>query len=412
MAVPPYAPLMILESFGSPSGVVVPQYEGQLCLDRTPGSPKIYQATGFLNTSWVLQSGGGGGGGVASVVAGTNVTVDDTDPANPIVSSSGGGGAVDSVVAGFSIAVDSTDPANPVISVTGSIGGVASLSGAGITATPGQLIQAGGLNVVDNEGDGILLQSNVGGQIVAAGLNAGIQINASGAGAVNIGTSLGSGTLADGLATLPLTVVTGVNDTFTYTPLGGGGPDVFTVAPGTYTNATDLIAAVMASVDSGANAFDTFSNFGVLGPNFFNFNGNLGDIVGVGPTDIFVDLGFGAYDHTYTALNDNVNIMGTSISITGEVDFSGDSFVISAPSADFGSGQVSITIGSSGTDVIQIGSVGDLLGFFGNHSLVAMQSITGSLSTVIDPAAQAVLTSIIAALSTASGYGLVTDATS
>jgi hypothetical protein len=33
------------------------------------------------------------GGGVQSVVAGTNVTVDNTDPANPIVSASGGGGA-------------------------------------------------------------------------------------------------------------------------------------------------------------------------------------------------------------------------------------------------------------------------------------------------------------------------------
>lgn len=34
-----------------------------------------------------------GSGGVESVVAGTNVTVDDTDPANPIVSATGGGAA-------------------------------------------------------------------------------------------------------------------------------------------------------------------------------------------------------------------------------------------------------------------------------------------------------------------------------
>lgn len=40
----------------------------------------------------------GTGGGVQSVVAGANVTVDNTDPANPIVSSSGGGGGgIDSV---------------------------------------------------------------------------------------------------------------------------------------------------------------------------------------------------------------------------------------------------------------------------------------------------------------------------
>lgn len=38
------------------------------------------------------------GGGIQSIVAGANVTVDDTDPLNPIVSASGGGGgAVDSV---------------------------------------------------------------------------------------------------------------------------------------------------------------------------------------------------------------------------------------------------------------------------------------------------------------------------
>ena len=35
--------------------------------------------------------------GVESVVAGTNVTVDDTDPRNPIVSSTGGGGGITGV---------------------------------------------------------------------------------------------------------------------------------------------------------------------------------------------------------------------------------------------------------------------------------------------------------------------------
>lgn len=36
-------------------------------------------------------SGGAGGGQVNSIVAGTNITVDSTDPANPIVSATGGG---------------------------------------------------------------------------------------------------------------------------------------------------------------------------------------------------------------------------------------------------------------------------------------------------------------------------------
>lgn len=35
----------------------------------------------------------GGGGGIQSIVAGTNITVDDSDPQNPIVSASGGGGS-------------------------------------------------------------------------------------------------------------------------------------------------------------------------------------------------------------------------------------------------------------------------------------------------------------------------------
>lgn len=40
------------------------------------------------------QNSNGGGGIVDSVVAGTHVTVDNTDPRNPVVSSSGGGGGV------------------------------------------------------------------------------------------------------------------------------------------------------------------------------------------------------------------------------------------------------------------------------------------------------------------------------
>ena len=36
--------------------------------------------------------GGSGGGGIESIVAGTNITVDNTDPLNPVVSATGGGG--------------------------------------------------------------------------------------------------------------------------------------------------------------------------------------------------------------------------------------------------------------------------------------------------------------------------------
>lgn len=64
-------------------------------------------------------------GQVQSIIAGTNVTVDSSDPANPIVNSSGsGGGTIDSIVAGAGISIDNTDPANPIVTalITGTSG--------------------------------------------------------------------------------------------------------------------------------------------------------------------------------------------------------------------------------------------------------------------------------------------------
>lgn len=55
------------------------------------------------------------GGGVQSVVAGNNVSLDNTDPENPIVSALG----VQTVVAGAGISVDNTDPDNPIVSKIG-----------------------------------------------------------------------------------------------------------------------------------------------------------------------------------------------------------------------------------------------------------------------------------------------------
>lgn len=47
----------------------------------------------YSGSAWVEVAGGGGGTGIVeSIVAGDNITVDDTDPANPIVSATGGGG--------------------------------------------------------------------------------------------------------------------------------------------------------------------------------------------------------------------------------------------------------------------------------------------------------------------------------
>ena len=109
----------------------------------------------------------------AKLTPGTNITIDNTDPANPVISSTGGGGGssytegngididsnnvisvspkanggitVDSngvsvdtskvqakLTAGTNITIDNTDPANPVISSTGGGGGSSYTAGAGI----------------------------------------------------------------------------------------------------------------------------------------------------------------------------------------------------------------------------------------------------------------------------------------
>lgn len=46
----------------------------------------------YLDGAWAPEAGGGGGGGVVdSIVAGTGISVDNTDPANPVVSATGTG---------------------------------------------------------------------------------------------------------------------------------------------------------------------------------------------------------------------------------------------------------------------------------------------------------------------------------
>ena len=65
---------------------------------------------------------------VSSIVPGTGILVDDTDPSNPIVSTDGS--SVQSVTGGTNIIVDNTDPVNPIINNDGVLSVTA---GAGIT---------------------------------------------------------------------------------------------------------------------------------------------------------------------------------------------------------------------------------------------------------------------------------------
>lgn len=88
----------------------------------------------------ISASEGSGGGQVNSIVAGTNIAVNSTDPANPVVSgveliaganitladgegsvtisatSGGGGGQVNTIVGGANITVNSSNPINPIVS--------------------------------------------------------------------------------------------------------------------------------------------------------------------------------------------------------------------------------------------------------------------------------------------------------
>jgi hypothetical protein len=109
--------------------------------------------------------------GIISVVAGTNVTVDNTDPANPIVSATGGGGgggAVDSVNGATGVVVlDAADVgARPDtwVPAAGDVTGLTAATqatiagtlaaGAGITLTPsggGTLITIAATSTVDAE---------------------------------------------------------------------------------------------------------------------------------------------------------------------------------------------------------------------------------------------------------------------
>lgn len=88
----------------------------ELPAGTTPAGTELIEGVqGGESVKFTISQVSSGGSGVLSIVAGTNVTVDDTDPQNPIVSASGGGGSgtVESVTGD---GVDNTDPDNPVLS--------------------------------------------------------------------------------------------------------------------------------------------------------------------------------------------------------------------------------------------------------------------------------------------------------
>jgi hypothetical protein len=83
----------------------------------------------------------------------------------------------------------------------------------------------------------------------------------------NAGGSVGDGALTpaflygDEPLSLPLTIVSSVNDTFVYTGTGGAGsPETFTVAPGVYSTTSEAIAAFAAAIGAAhGEAFSTLA---------------------------------------------------------------------------------------------------------------------------------------------------------
>jgi len=68
---------------------------------------------------------------IPQIVAGTNITIDNADPKNPVINATSDG--VSSIVAGTNIAIDNTDPANPIINSTGGSTGLEAITENGNT---------------------------------------------------------------------------------------------------------------------------------------------------------------------------------------------------------------------------------------------------------------------------------------
>ena len=112
--------------------------------------------------------------GVTTVVAGTGISVDSSDPNNPVVSSTVvAGGQVDSVVAGTGISVDITDPVNPIVTATSTAIVETVVAGANVTvdatdpANPIVSASAGTASPLTTKGD--LYTYDTGDQRLAVG---------------------------------------------------------------------------------------------------------------------------------------------------------------------------------------------------------------------------------------------------
>lgn len=306
----------------------------------------------------------------------TNVYSYAGDPNGHVSPNAEGDLCVDTTTPGLWQSSDGTETGWIQFAAGGS-GGVASLSGAGVDTSPGLLVQAGGLHISDTDGDGITGETaSANGLLLGAqgppGGSFGVNLFSNGTGYYfGIAGSAGNAIVGSLITSLPLTVTTGVNDELVYTPVATGTPETFTVAPGVYTTMDELTAALNSASGTSSDVLGDYvncngggrSNFsGVTYTSYLVFNGApsntavAGDTISAGANDLLADIGFAAGPYTFAWTTDTLAF------------------------------------------------------FTGQGGGATQKTLTGALSAVTDPAAKALLTSLLAALGPA-GYNLVLDGT-
>lgn len=178
---------------------------------------------------------------------------------------------------------------------------------------------------------------------------------------------------------------------------------------------------IIASGGAGGSDASVGGTGGVGGTG--NFRGGLGgtatDAAGTGGAGglVIVEGGDGGVGGGATGAGGGATVRGgegsgggTALVQGGPGAVSGDSggnVFVEGGAAGAGGIDGSVFIGASNTREVNIAAAGGLVGFFGVAAAI-QQTITGALSSVSDANAQAVLTSIISALTT---LGLATDGT-
>lgn len=270
---------------GNPSGVVTAGATGDICFDTS--TPAVWQATASGSGNWVNITGGGGGGSFPNFTgSGSPDGVQAASIGQWYEDTSGSSAGI--FVKGtpnveYAEFIAPTTPDMPLTVVMGTNDEfVFTPSSTGtpdtFTVAPGtynsmQSLSAAMASAVDSLSNPFSTYVNVG------------LVEFYDAAVAN----------PTGPPTLPLTVAPGVNDTFTYTSIVLGTPEVFTVAPGIYSTISDLATAVLNAAGTGSDIFDDYIEVVTNGAQLQFYSGNNttgGDTVSSGPTDVLADLEF------------------------------------------------------------------------------------------------------------------------